>query len=74
LTTAANPDGRFWRGTLGNTEVVVKFCKRYGTEATDCQVAGTGLAPRHRHFGRIEGGKYIVVMGFMQGADMYNYF
>ena len=68
-----NPGRAIWRGKLGDTDVIVKFCETYGAEPHRL-LADAGLAPRLRHFGRIEGGLHIVVMDLVQGVDAHKYF
>jgi hypothetical protein len=68
-----NPGRAIWRGKLGDTDMIVKFCETYGAEPHRL-LADAGLAPRLHHFGRIEGGLYIAVMDFVQGVDAHKYF
>jgi hypothetical protein len=69
-----NPGRAIWRGRLGDTDVIVKFYETYSAEPHRL-LADAGPAPKLRHFGRIEGGLYIVVMDFVRwGMDAHKYF
>jgi hypothetical protein len=68
------PGRAIWRGRLGDTDVIVKFYETYSAEPHRL-LADAGPAPKLRHFGRIEGGLYIVVMDFVRwGMDAHKYF
>jgi len=52
LDTLGNLGLAIWRGTLGDRDVIVKFCETYCADAHKL-LADAGLAPRLHHFGSV---------------------